>query len=327
MEDFSQISNLVEINEDSRVFSAFIELQTAMKSRELVINPIHFVRTIHRVAHIKGRDLFTGWAQNDLHEFLLFMIECMHNSKKRPMKIRLAGTVSNKIDELALKCYAMLKQHYEAGDYSEISDLFNGVCVSRLFTIDGKHLHLTRPEIYSVLDLPIPVSKSNLHLTGPLHLPGPLHLTDCFDAFVADEVLHDWKNETSKQTESVKKNLAFWNFPKILIIALKRYSPDGKWKNNTLVDFPIDHLDLSKYAIGYKSTTYHYKLFGVANHMGGVNGGHYTAFVNCSSHASNSKWMCCNDSTVSEIDKSCIVSSSAYCLFYRKIDESVHYDP
>lgn len=308
IEELGIIREFAEGVDESQVFSAFVELQNAMKSETQIVNPMHFVMTIHRVAHIKKRNIFTGWAQNDLQEFLLFIIECMHNSKKRAIHVQLNGTVSNETDDLAIKCYTTLKHNYEKGDYSEIADLFNGVFVSRLFTPDGTHLHSTRPEIYSILDLPIPsqTARSNLHLM------------DCLDVFVDDEIVQDWENETSRTVEPVKKNIAFWSFPKILIITLKRYSPDGQSKNDAFVDFPIDDLDLSKYVIGYKPASYNYKLFGVANHMGGVNGGHYTAFVNCFSGTPGEKWICCNDSAVFEIDKSSVVSALAYCLFYRK---------
>jgi ubiquitin C-terminal hydrolase len=28
----------------------------------------------------KNRDMFTGWVQNDITEFLIFLMDCMHNS-------------------------------------------------------------------------------------------------------------------------------------------------------------------------------------------------------------------------------------------------------
>ena len=113
------------------------------------------------------------------------------------------------------------------------------------------------------------------------------------------------------------QNIVFWGFPNILIIILKRYSPDGQRKNNALVDFPLDDLDLSKYVVGYKASSYKYTLIGVANHMGGIAGGHYTAFVSVPSDDAN-KWYCFNDSMVSDCDQDMVVSPSAYCLFYRK---------
>ena len=58
-----------------------------------------------------------------------------------------------------------------------------------------------------------------------------------------------------------------------------------------------------------------YDLFAVANHFGGLHFGHYIAY--CKNKIEN-KWFEFNDSNVSEIDESKIVSSSAYVLFYKK---------
>jgi len=296
-------------NEQS-VFQEWVELRKLMMSaRGQMTNPVvtpgKFVHTVHEVAEMKGRDIFTGWAQNDLPEFLLFMIECMHNSRKRAVNVRISGSSETATDDLAFVCYSMIKDNYKRGDYSEFSDLFYGVYVSRLFVPNSTILHSNKPEPYCLLDLPIPA------------LTARISLLDCFDTFVADELLTDWFNEKTQKTETVCKNIAFWNFPNILMITLKRYSPDGRYKNNALIDFPLDNLDLSKYVVGYNAKKYKYKLFGVANHMGNVSGGHYTAFV-LTGEESSRQWHCFNDATVSEIGEEQVVSPSAYCLFYRK---------
>ena len=291
---------------DYCVFAEWLELRAAMKSaRGQIVSPGKFIHTIQAVAKIKDREIFTGWAQNDLPEFLLFMMDCMHNAKKRSVRLSISGKSENATDHLALKCYTMLKENYARGDYSEFSDLFYGIYVSRLMTPDGKKVHSFKPEPYATLDLPIPSSKK----TPSLH--------DCFDEFVKDEVLPDWFNEDKGHNEPVRKDIVFWNFPRILIITLKRFSADGRLKNGVLVDFPVDTpLDLTKYAVGYKSQTNKYKLIGVANHMGGVGGGHYTSY----GLTERGKWYLYNDTAVQEVDDPRrIVSQSAYCLWYRKI--------
>lgn len=111
--------------------------------------------------------------------------------------------------------------------------------------------------------------------------------------------------------------MCFWNFPKILVVTLKRFSPDGMYKINSVIDFPLVDLDLSVYVKGYNSKNYVYDLFGVCNHMGGVEGGHYTSFVKNVS----GKWAHYNDTVVeivADTDIHRIVSPMAYCLFYRK---------
>ena len=60
-----------------------------------------------------------------------------------------------------------------------------------------------------------------------------------------------------------------------------------------------------------------YDLYGVSNHFGNLNGGHYTAYVkNCV----DKKWYAMNDSVVEELSESHIVTNAAYLLFYRLRD-------
>jgi ubiquitin C-terminal hydrolase len=262
------------------------------------------VKTIHSVAHKKRQVLFTGWAQNDLSEFLLFMIDCMHDEMKRPVKMNISGNIENATDNLAFKCYSMLKENYEKGDYSELSTLFNGIYVSRLSMTRGGE-ESQKPEQFTILDLPLPQRRCGITLL------------DCLNEFVKKEVLTDWINETTKIAEPAEKDIVFWSFPQILIITLKRFSADGR-KNDALVDFPVDSiLDLSDYSVGYKPKSNKYRLFGVANHMGDVGGGHYTSYARS---PDSEEWFLYNDSQVFHVSNiQEIVSPSAYCLWFRKV--------
>ena len=81
-----------------------------------------------------------------------------------------------------------------------------------------------------------------------------------------------------------------------------------------MVEFPTDNLDLSKYIVGYNKNSYKYDLYGVCNHSGGVQGGHYTAFVK----NANGNWYLFNDSNISRVSEDSIKTEKAYCFFYRK---------
>ena len=132
-----------------------------------------------------------------------------------------------------------------------------------------------------------------------------------------------WYNEKTKQREDILKRIVFWSLPNVLIITLKRFSPDGQSKINGLIDFPLDNLELSKYVRGYYPSKYNYELYAICNHIGNIFMGHYTAFVK---NASN-EWIHYNDQSVTKITddsdtnttiKNKIVTPMAYCLFYRK---------
>lgn len=63
-----------------------------------------------------------------------------------------------------------------------------------------------------------------------------------------------------------------------------------------------------------------YDCYAVSNHMGGLGGGHYTAYAK---NAFDDKWYNFNDSSCSAVRGSpegAVVSSAAYNLFYRRRD-------
>ena len=313
------LKNLKPDMPDSIILNEWTDLQRVMWDNNGTISPNKFVYNVHKLAKEKGKELFTGWAQNDMPEFLLFMIECMHNSISRSMNMRILGNIENDIDIMATECYEMLKRTY-ANEYSEIMELFYGIYVSEISSIDGKTIHSIKSENFFMLDLPIPTEQGMKQ-----NLSKSVTLIDCLDAFTQVEVLdkeNAWYNEKTGRKEDIHKRITFWNLPKILVITLKRFSPCGTYKMDNNVQFPMTDFDLSKYVSGYNSGQYVYDLYGVCNHMGGVQGGHYTSYVK----NSQDEWIHYNDTNVDVIEMKTLIhplhnpliSSNAYCLFYRK---------
>lgn len=293
---------------ESKLFSEWIELNKLMcipENTKIIVSPNKFVYYVQELAQIKENNIFTGWNQNDMSEFLLFLIDSMHNSISRGINMKISGNPENEKDNMACKCYSMMKTVYSK-EYSEIMDLFYGITISHIDSLEEGKSYATNPEFFFILNLPIPET------------PNPT-LIDCFDDYSNPEVLDGencWFNETTKQKESVRKYTTFWNFPKILVVSLKRFTKCGRNKRQELVSFPLKGLDLSPYCEGYKNKKYVYELFGVGNHYGGNGGGHYTCFVK----NSKNEWLHFNDTTVNTIDESQIITNNAYCLFYRMID-------
>jgi ubiquitin C-terminal hydrolase len=294
---------------DAKITTEWNELRQMMTQGTVI--PRQFVFHIQQIAKLKKKDIFTGWSQNDMPEFLLFMLDCIHNSISRKVNINIKGTSKNATDETAIKCYTMLKDTY-AKEYSEMMDLFFGIYVSSIKSENGRTTHSIKPESFFILDLPVPQGGC-LNEGATRRFPPSIY--QCFDLMTATEHMsgdNAWLNEKTGKKESIQKQLRFWSLPKVLVIVLKRFSPDGRSKMNGLVSFPMTGLDLSKYVCGYNPKSYVYDLYAVCNHMGGVMGGHYTAYAK-----KDNVWYHCNDQSVSQIDANVVVSPAAYCLFYR----------
>lgn len=291
---------------DTSIINEWDDLRNVMWSGNGVVAPRKFVNNVQQIAKQKKKDIFTGWAQNDMPEFLQFFIECIHNSISRSVNIQINGKPENGTDALAMKCYEMLKRSY-SNEYSEIMEMFYGISFSELISkTTGKSLSIV-PESFFVLDIPVSFGEKTAN-----------SLNDCLKLFTQPEYLEGdnaWYNEDTKSKEDVQKQYSFWSFPNIVVFALQRFSPDGMHKITNRVDFPIHDLDLSPFVRGYNSQHYKYDLFGVCNHIGNVSGGHYTAFVK---NAENN-WVHYNDNIVEKVNSpEAVISPMAYCLFYRK---------
>lgn len=286
------------------------------------VSPAAFFHSIQSLANQKGISLFTGYVQNDLSEFLLFFIDALHDYFKRPRNTKIEGTIHNETDKMAIECYKMLQETYNHS-YSDILDIFYGISISNVYSIQPNTKPLSsKPESFFILDLPIPTTISG----------NKLDIYSCLDHYVSPEFMENgWIHETTKETQSVYKNTVFWNFPKILVISFQRFhtnyilnhpNPIQISKNKQLIDFPMEGLHLSKYVVGYSASKFRYHLYGIVNHIGDVNGGHYTAFVKQEQGSDLSQWYHCNDEVIEIVPKeslSAMITPMAYMLFYRRI--------
>jgi len=286
---------------ESALLIEWDNLRKLLWNQNCIVSPGKFITTIQKVAKLKNMEIFTGYSQNDVSEFLLFLIDCFHTALSREISITISGNPETETDKIAIKCFEMVKNTYSK-DYSEIWNLFYAVNVSEITRVDNGKVLSINPEPFFMVDLPIPPNNKSPSLI------------DCFNHYVEGEIIENYTDEETKEKIDIRKKILFWSFPNILAIDLKRFNNRFQ-KNQIYITFPLDNLDLSDYVIGYKKEKFKYELYGVCNHSGGVMGGHYTSYVK----NSNGKWYHYNDTSVSEVGLSeSIVSPKAYVLFYRK---------
>ena len=116
----------------------------------------------------------------------------------------------------------------------------------------------------------------------------------------------------TKQKETVKKAQYILEFSRSFNYYIKR-SHMMVQKRIIKVDFPITNLDLSKYIKGYNASKYIYDLYGICNHMGNINRGHYTCYIK-----KGDSWIDINDENICKINEKNLITPMSYCLFYRK---------
>lgn len=152
---------------------------------------------------------------------------------------------------------------------------------------------------------------------------------ECFNRFREREQLgenDEWYCPKCKELVKAYKQMEIWSCPEILVIHLKRFYYERSryvtsWidreKITDLVTFPMDNLDLREYVCGHKDGDPQpiYDLYAVSNHMGGMGGGHYTAYIK---QPDTKSWHLMDDSRTSVAKPEDVVSEYAYVLFYRR---------
>ena len=131
-------------------------------------------------------------------------------------------------------------------------------------------------------------------------------LDDCMKLFLEKEKLEDELTcYKCNKRQHFYKNYQIDKMPLVLIITLKRFKYATMYNNKitTYISFPLTN---------YEINNEKYDLYGVINHMGSLNSGHYTSTIKL-----ENTWMHFDDSRYPEIkDESNVISRNAYILVY-----------
>ncbi|XP_043234480.1 ubiquitin carboxyl-terminal hydrolase 15-like [Amphibalanus amphitrite] len=239
----------------------------------------------------------------DAHEFIILLLSWLHDdlnavttTGELPPRPPAEGLPNIKAGEAAWCDF----QRYNS---SIVTQLFHGLHKSTLLCTGCGSESVTF-ETFSLLSLPLAMGKSNL--------------TQCLDEYLRGDLITDWTCPKCQCRCDVHKKLDLWWLPPIVILHLKRFSFAGGTarKNHAQVTFPLRDLDLSRLAVGSHPNTYRlvYDLYGVVEHHGSQDGGHYTAYS--FNHPADS-WFFMDDSKVRECSAASVRDATAYLLCYR----------
>jgi ubiquitin C-terminal hydrolase len=290
------------------------EIKNILLHKKCTVTPLKCIAGIHHVAQIKDSNLFSQGEQNDICEFLLFMLDCFHTSLSREITMEYQNylqymkTTHSVISE---KCFQLIRNQC-LNDYSDILNLFYGIQLNVIQSSDALRIVSLTPSIFSIIHLNIPdnIVQPTLH--------------DCIDLYCEGELLENdnaYYDDGEKNYISALKSVLFWKLPHILIFTFNRLKTNKRSKNNTLVHFPIQKLDMTKYVYEHDPKNpiqINYELYGIGCHFGVISAGHYTCYVK-----NKNNWYFCNDDNVKQVNNPIqLINPNVYCLFYRKINFS-----
>ncbi|CAL1537539.1 unnamed protein product [Lymnaea stagnalis] len=257
----------------------------------------------------KYNPMFAGCQQQDSQEFLTFLLDGLHeglNEVKKAPEIPEQNNDQLSDTEAASRAW----KHHKLLHRSIIVELFQGQLKSSLMCGTCGKTSVTF-QAFMFLSLPIPSQTK-------------CSLKDCINKFLLPEMMtgsSKWKCPCCKVERDSRKQIDLWKLPPILLVGLNRFVrfyAEGMWmqKKTTYVDFPLVDLDFSEFIIGPKPRN-RYSLFGISNHYGTMEGGHYTAFCR---NPVNKKWYKFDDQDVYELSNSDVKSPAAFVLYYSSID-------
>ena len=148
--------------------------------------------------------------------------------------------------------------------------------------INNKEMKLNSCLVYKTdfKNVKIKKKKNNKNISASNN--STITLGDCLKNFSKEEKLeagNEWYCPKCKKHTLATKKMELYYLPKILIICFKRFMRESyRWrKNEQLVDFPINNLNMGDYMIGPDKDHSKYNLFAVSQHYGSTAFGHYTA--------------------------------------------------
>ncbi|CAD6890709.1 unnamed protein product [Tilletia controversa] len=286
------------------------------------VSPVTFREAITRFA-----PAFRGYEQHDSQEFLIFLLDGLHEDLnyviQKPPAVEMSPAREAELESLpqqiaSAKEWAIYKQRNDSLIVNWFQGQFRNVMTCMTC---GKTS--TTYNAFMYLSLPLPSGRNYSRVS----------LYDCLDAFVRQEVLEKadaWFCPQCKKPRKATKKLSISRLPAILLIHLKRFSFKGPFtdKIETQVTFPLTELDLTRYmppplppgagleggpVSKSQQPPYVYDLHGVTHHFGSLNAGHYTASVrNCG------QWWYFDDSRLTKSDERQINSNSPYVLWFRR---------
>lgn len=126
-------------------------------------------------------------------------------------------------------------------------------------------------------------------------------LINTFMDYLKSEEIHGYRCEKCNCNTVADKKSYLWQLNKILIIVLKKY--DSKEQ----LIYPFDNLKIRESISGKVLS---YQLYGILNHHGNSERGHYNCNVKV-----NNDWYFIDDETINRLDK--FDNENSYILFYK----------
>ncbi|KFY99508.1 hypothetical protein V498_00706 [Pseudogymnoascus sp. VKM F-4517 (FW-2822)] len=288
----------------------------------------NYIYRICNRGHSNSRVLFGGPNQQDAQEFLDFLLNIIEDEtnpgRDRPEPAALTTAQEQQIRNEGHA--AEIKFHrlrYAAAHQSPITDKLL-ICTMKIFKCQECGWKTTNHSDNSpYLNVSIPdgrESKLSDLLSRRFSKEGKVK--EVYDDVKCDNCFAVHGRNTRRSVTEVITRL-----PDTLILVLVRHTADIR-RNNALVTFPLDDLNMDDYYYGLsdagkdrpgKRSATHYRCYAVVQHLGeNLHSGHYITLVR--DRERTSQWWEFSDRRIRTIDAALTQTSNSYIMFYQRIE-------
>ncbi len=275
--------------------------------RTQYIRPVGFFNDMCKAVDDTMFEQFKMKIAHDSHEFLMLMLDSLHSALAEEVNIVITRpppvTENDKMIQHALEFWRDMFRK----SYSPMIDLLFGLyqremhcqtCNTKTYTY----------ETFNCLKVGMPEGGYNSE-TVDLHT--------LIQDELKDETIEGYACDKCAPTRGPAiRRTRLWKLPRILFIALKRFSPTGTKINKPLSFNPQEEISFTQHfspETPEPSKTKQYSLFATIDHHGSSHGGHY----NCQAkNPLTGKWNGYDDETVFDIEKPGI-GTSTYIVGFR----------
>ena len=296
-----------------------------MKKRNVTLNPNVFISVCKE--NTKGsylEELFRG--QNDPHEFVTYLLDKLHSSRSSQIELNLTPNQGNSEED---KIYNEYIKEFKMRNEKDFS----------FFTQELYYYILNVTKCSKCGHQNYSFSPNNHILSLTIKKQSKISIFNCLDELFSTEILEEgYKCDKCKNDKMNIIEKKILSKPKDIVLQLNRFETDmfgNSRKINDQVDYPLD-LNINNYCL-FNNQSNNYILYGVINHQGSINSGHYYSFTRDINYNNNydfnkesgpdnqiyqiSDWYLCNDEHVSPIKTNDVLNNSnAYMLFYQLVE-------
>ena len=263
-------------------------------SKPAYVRPQGFLEAVMPAAKAAGFEQFLTPMQHDSHEFLVFLLDQLHEGMAEEVNIEIrrppAETEKDRTIQSALEAW----KRFFGRQYSPLTEMIYGL-MQITMTCKGCNKKVHNWETFNCLKLPIPQKAEGA-------LPS---LESMLKEDFKDEEIEGYACDTCKPTRTVAvRSSRIWRLPRMVCLAIKRFTPDGR-KIHTAVDFPpaaepIQFTQFFSSDSPEPSKGQLYQSFAIVDHHGSSRGGHYVAQAKS---PLTDKWHVFDDETAHSVEE------------------------